>query len=76
VLTKLLKDPFEHADIVTFTTHKILRGPRAGVVVAKKHLMEAIDQAVFPGLQGGPHNNAIAGIAAQLKECQSDMFIQ
>jgi len=76
VLTRLLNNPFEYADIVTFTTHKILRGPRAGIVVAKKPLMDAIDQAVFPGLQGGPHNNAITGIAAQLKECQSDMFVQ
>lgn len=60
--------------MVTTTTHKILRGPRGGVIIAKKELMEKIDSAVFPGLQGGPHNNIIAGIAVQLNECMTDMF--
>lgn len=72
----LLNNPFEYCDVVTSTTHKILRGPRGGFIIAKKDLMADIDNSVFPGLQGGPHNNAIAALAVQLKECESDMFKQ
>ncbi|CAG7637989.1 serine hydroxymethyltransferase [Paenibacillus allorhizosphaerae] len=63
--------PFPHADIVTTTTHKILRGPRAGLIVCKKPYGAAIDRAVFPGLQGGPHMNTIAAMAVALKEAMS-----
>lgn len=63
-----LKDPFEYCDVVTSTTHKTLRGPRSGLIFGKKHLMDDIDFAVFPSLQGGPHNHQIAGVATQLKE--------
>ena len=54
-------------DIVTTTTHKSLRGPRGGLILCKASLGPQIDQAVFPGMQGGPHMNAVAGIAVTLK---------
>jgi glycine hydroxymethyltransferase len=54
-------------DIVTTTTHKSMRGPRGGLILCKAPLAQKIDQAVFPGMQGGPHMNAVAGIAVTLK---------
>ena len=66
--------PFHYADVVTSTTHKSLRGPRSGLIFAKNHLMDRINSAVFPGLQGGPHNNNIAALAVALKEAESDDF--
>lgn len=69
-----MNNPFEHAHIVTSTTHKLMRGPRGGVIIAKADLMEKINEAVFPGLQGGPHNNQIAALAVQLQECNSAHF--
>jgi glycine hydroxymethyltransferase len=54
-------------DIVTTTTHKSLRGPRGGVILCKASLATKVDQAVFPGMQGGPHMNAVAGIAVTMK---------
>jgi len=82
--------PFEYSDVVTTTTHKSLRGPRAAVIFFRKgvrstnakgdkimyDLESKINQAVFPGLQGGPHNNAIAGIATAFKQAKSPEFIQ
>lgn len=69
--------PFPHIDVVTFTTHKTLRGPRGAIILSKtpEHA-EAIDKAVFPGLQGGPHFATIAGIAVALQEAQTDAFRQ
>lgn len=69
--------PFPYADIVTTTTHKTLRGPRGAMIFARKDdraLGEKIDKAVFPGLQGGPHENAIAGIAVALHEAVQPKF--
>lgn len=69
--------PFPYADIVTTTTHKTLRGPRSALIFAKKDdrkLNEKINKAVFPGLQGGPHLNQIAGVAVALKEAQTNDF--
>lgn len=63
--------PFPHADIVTTTTHKMLRGPRGGLILCKKELAAAIDKAVFPGMQGGPHNQTTAAIAVALKEAMT-----
>lgn len=69
-----LSSPFEHADIVTTTTHKSLRGPRAALIFCRKEFEEKINFAVFPQLQGGPHNTNIAAIAVQLKEVNSEAF--
>lgn len=74
IATKQLKSPFEFADVVTTTTHKSLRGPRAALIFYRKKYEEAINFAVFPQLQGGPHNTNIAAIAVQLKEVNSDGF--
>jgi glycine hydroxymethyltransferase len=61
--------PFPDADIITTTTHKVLRGPRGALILTNNpELATKIDKAVFPGLQGGPHNNNIAGIAIALEE--------
>jgi len=72
VSAKLHNNPFEFADVVTTTTHKTMRGPRAGMIFYKIQYKSKIDFSVFPSQQGGPHNNTIAGIATQLKELCSD----
>uniref|UniRef100_M4BWU2 Serine hydroxymethyltransferase n=1 Tax=Hyaloperonospora arabidopsidis (strain Emoy2) TaxID=559515 RepID=M4BWU2_HYAAE len=77
VVTKEHNSPFEYCDIVTTTTHKSLRGPRAGMIFFcrdERNFETKINNAVFPALQGGPHEHQIAGIAAQLKEVQSPEF--
>jgi len=69
--------PFPYADVVTTTTHKTLRGPRSALIFVKKDARELdkkIDKAVFPGLQGGPHENQIAAVAVTLKEAASTAF--
>lgn len=78
--------PFEYCDIVTTTTHKTLRGPRAGIIFFRRGGLAAgstappcdfenkINQAVFPGLQGGPHNHAIAGIAVAMRLAKTEDF--
>ena len=67
-------NPFDYCDVVTTTTHKTLRGPRAGMIFYKKEYENQINFSVFPGLQGGPHENKIAGIAVQLKEVQTKEY--
>eukprot|EP00796_Vickermania_ingenoplastis_P009044 gene9044-6345_t len=77
-----LLSPFEVADVVTTTTHKSLRGPRAGMIFYRKKSRNGtptdfesrINNAVFPGLQGGPHMHQIAAIATQMKEVCSDQW--
>mmetsp|Transcript_83908 Transcript_83908/g.179858 ORF Transcript_83908/g.179858 Transcript_83908/m.179858 type:complete len:816 (-) Transcript_83908:98-2545(-) len=73
--------PFDSCDVVTTTTHKSLRGPRAGMIFFKytdkiPDIKEKIDMAVFPGLQGGPHNHQIGGLAAQLLEVSTPTFAE
>src|SRR5215213_2735790 len=66
--------PVPHADVVTTTTHKTLRGPRGGLILCKAQHAKAIDKAVFPGLQGGPLEHVIAAKAVALREAQSPSF--
>ncbi|TKB25382.1 serine hydroxymethyltransferase [Desulfopila sp. IMCC35006] len=66
--------PVPYADVVTTTTHKSLRGPRGAMILCKAQHAQAIDKAVFPGVQGGPHDNTTAAIAVALKEAASDSF--
>lgn len=90
VAAGVVPSPFEYADVVSTTTHKSLRGPRAGVIFYRKgirsvkanaekvmyDLESRINQAVFPGLQGGPHNHAIAGIATCMLQAITPEFKQ
>ncbi|HUO05983.1 MAG TPA: serine hydroxymethyltransferase [Candidatus Binataceae bacterium] len=66
--------PVPYADVVSTTTHKTLRGPRGAMIMCKAEHAEAIDKAVFPGLQGGPHNHTTAAIAVALKEAGTPEF--
>lgn len=66
--------PFGHADVITTSTHKTLRGPRAGMIFCRKEFAKAIDRAVFPGLQGGPQMHAIAAKAIALEEALQPGF--
>ena len=66
--------PFGHAHVVTTTTHKSLRGPRSGMIFGRREYMDAIDSAVFPSLQGGPHNHQIGALAVALKEASEPEF--
>ena len=66
--------PAGHADIVSTTTHKTLRGPRGGMLLCREEYAAALDKAVFPGLQGGPHNHTTAAIAVALKEAAAPEF--
>ena len=66
--------PVPHADVVSTTTHKTLRGPRGGLLLCTGARRAALDRAVFPGLQGGPHNHTTAAIAVALAEAATDEF--
>jgi glycine hydroxymethyltransferase len=81
VATKQHVSPFDHCDIVTTTTHKSLRGPRSGMIFFKYQdkypdIKERIDMAVFPALQGGPHNHQIGALACQLLEVNTPEFVE
>lgn len=66
--------PLPHAEVVMTTTHKTLRGPRGAMILSRESLAEAIDKAVFPGLQGGPHNQTTAAIGVALREAATPEF--
>ncbi|MFJ3928252.1 serine hydroxymethyltransferase [Streptomyces sp. NPDC090022] len=66
--------PVPHVDVVSTTTHKTLRGPRGAMLMCREEHAKAIDKAVFPGLQGGPHNQTTAGIAVALHEAAQPSF--
>lgn len=74
VAGKAYPTPFRYADVVTTTVHKTLRGPRSAMIFSKKEFSPKIDKAVFPGLQGGPHENQIAAVAVALKEADTAAF--
>lgn len=71
VAGKAIPSPVPYADVVSFTTHKVLRGPRGGMILSKEKHAAAIDKAIFPGMQGGPIMSAVAGKAVVLKECET-----
>jgi glycine hydroxymethyltransferase len=74
VAGKAIPSPVPYADVVTFTTHKVLRGPRGGMILAKEKHAAAIDKALFPGMQGGPIMSAVAGKAVALAECATPAY--
>ncbi|WIA37530.1 hypothetical protein OEZ86_014437 [Tetradesmus obliquus] len=76
VAAGVVPGPFEESHIVTTTTHKSLRGPRGGMIFYRKDLKDRIDSAVFPGLQGGPHNHTISALAVALKQANTAEFKQ
>ncbi len=69
-------NPVPHADVVTFTTHKTLRGPRGGCILSKEEYGAAINKAIFPGLQGGPLEHVIAGKAVAFREAAHPSFAE
>jgi len=74
VAGKAIPSPVPYADVVSFTTHKVLRGPRGGMILSKAEHAPAIDKAVFPGMQGGPIMSAVAGKAVALAECATPAY--
>jgi glycine hydroxymethyltransferase len=74
VAGKAIPSPVPYADVVSFTTHKVLRGPRGGMILSKAEHAAAIDKAVFPGMQGGPIMSAVAGKAVALAECATPAY--
>ncbi len=74
VAGKAIPSPVPYADVVSFTTHKVLRGPRGGMILSKAEHAAAIDKAVFPGMQGGPIMSVVAGKAVALKECATPAY--
>ncbi len=74
VAGKAIPSPVPYADVVSFTTHKVLRGPRGGMILSKAEHGAAIDKAVFPGMQGGPIMSAVAGKAVALAECATPAY--
>ncbi len=74
IASKLLNNPFEFSDIITTTTHKSLRGPRAGLVFFKTEFTKQVNDSCFPQIIGGPHQNQIAAIATQMKQVNTEKF--
>ncbi|MCT1620199.1 serine hydroxymethyltransferase [Janibacter hoylei] len=76
VAGKAIPSPVPLADVVTFTTHKVLRGPRSGALVCKEEHAKALDKAIFPMMQGGPQMHTIAAKAVNFKECATPEYQQ
>ena len=74
VAGKAIPSPVPYADVVSFTTHKVLRGPRGGMILSKAEHAAALDKAVFPGMQGGPIMSAVAVKAVALAECATPAY--
>ncbi len=74
VAGKAIPSPVEYADVVSFTTHKVLRGPRGGMILSKAAHASAIDKSIFPGMQGGPIMSAVAAKAIALRECATAQY--
>ena len=74
VAGKAIPSPVPYSDVVSFTTHKVLRGPSGGMILTKAEHAAAIDKAVFPGMQGGPIMSAVAGKAVALSECATPAY--
>ncbi len=74
IVAGLHPSPFPFTDIVMTTTHKTLRGPRGAIIICKKKFASAIDKAVFPGIQGGPHNNVTAAKLVCFEEAKKPVF--
>jgi glycine hydroxymethyltransferase len=75
VVAGIHKSPVPHADIVSTTTHKTLRGPRGGMLLCRQQHAQAVDKSVFPGLQGGPHMHTLTAIAVALAEADTPEFV-
>lgn len=76
VAGQAIPSPVPHADVVTFTTHKVLRGPRSGALVCKEEHAKALDKAIFPMMQGGPQMHTIAAKAVNFKEAATPEYQQ
>ncbi len=75
IAAEALANPLDHGfDVLTTTTHKTLRGPRGGLIACSQQMAKAIDSAVFPGLQGGPHMHQVAGIAVAIRKATTSEF--
>ena len=74
IVAGVIDNPVPYTDVVSSTTHKTLRGPRGGIILCKEKFAKEIDKAVFPGMQGGPHQNSIAGKAIAFKEALEPEF--
>lgn len=74
VAGKAIPSPVPYADVVSFTTHKVLRGPRGGMILCKAEHAAAIDKAIFPGMQGGPIMSTVAAKAVALRECATPEY--
>jgi len=74
VAGKAIPSPVPYADVVTFTTHKVLRGPRGGMLVSKAEHAAKLDKAVFPMMQGGPLMHCVAAKAVNLHECAQPAY--
>ncbi|MFX0538062.1 serine hydroxymethyltransferase [Ornithinimicrobium sp. Y1847] len=74
VAGKVIPSPVPHADVVSFTTHKVLRGPRGGAIVCRSEHAKKIDRAVFPMMQGGPLMHGVAGKAVNFAECMTPAY--